>query len=131
MSTPSKDNKKIKLEIAGIEAKFQKNITGDILPKAPLLATGQITNLSNERVSVGNITAMQGTSLIQIQADLQLNPGQKATFQDAAIHGRPSLGIIDDVQSWADLYGSTYTDGFAACQFISNVNEKEKHCLYH
>ncbi|XGW00853.1 MAG: hypothetical protein ACAF41_33285 (plasmid) [Leptolyngbya sp. BL-A-14] len=63
-SASSQESKAPKLAMAGI-------VVGDLLPQAPLLASGQMTNVSKAKLSVLSLTARQGTTLMQIQANLQ------------------------------------------------------------
>jgi hypothetical protein len=107
-----------RLEIAGIEI----NSAG--------LAKGRIINLSGQTVTVLRITALQGTNVIQINANTRIAPNSRANFSGVTIQGKSTGERTDDIQSWSDLSGQTHTDNFAGCIYAANI-ESEKFCKYH
>ena len=92
-------------------------------------ASGRVTNLSQQNVSIYRINIVDKNQTAQIVVNLYLKPGQATTLRKAIVLGGTINGSIADVTSWLDTEGEEHYENFNVCKYISNV-EEEKRCMY-
>jgi len=93
-------------------------------------ASGRITNLSKQNISIERINIVVNDRTAQIVANLYLKPGQSTNLRKAlVVGGSVRGGSVTDVVSWLDenLYG--YHKNFSVCKYFSYI-ETEKMCTY-
>lgn len=118
---PNDENTKVKFTSMFIDMSFERY--------QPATASGYITNLSNQNISVDRINVVIGSKRLQIVSELYLKPGQTASLGDAPVAGlipRNSLGYttiygrVTDVISWLDENRYGYDSNFTVCLPVWN-----------